>query len=228
MRPIRRAWRAGRHDDRGHQAQPQPLERLVGAPGRPDGRPAVHDRGGDLLLPGAPGVPGGAASAALFSVAIPLTKVVLDLPLAMYFVALIVVGAAIQGDVIGGGRFLVVNAPPARRISYMGFLNTVTSPLTLLPFAGAAVMRYWSATALYWMILGGVCCTWCRRSGSSESGRRRRPPRIGGRGGRGEYRGGMNLRRTQNIEFLPDPFASPRQRQQEAPCAATSAGRRRR
>jgi MFS family permease len=91
----------------------------------------------------------------LFSVAIPLTKVVLDLPLTMYFVALIVVGAAIQGDVIGGGRFLVVNAPPARRISYMGFLNTVTSPLTLLPFVGAEVMQHWNVTALYWMILGG-------------------------------------------------------------------------
>ena len=32
---------------------------------------------------------------------------------------------------------MVVTAPEHRRISYVAFLNTVTSPLTLLPLAGA-------------------------------------------------------------------------------------------
>ncbi len=61
----------------------------------------------------------------------------INLPLAVYLAALILMGFALQGSVIGGNYFLVRCAPQHRRSSYAGFLNTVASPLTLLPLAGA-------------------------------------------------------------------------------------------
>lgn len=78
-----------------------------------------------------------------FAVRVPFVPVDLDLPLCVYFSALLVLGAAFQGTIIGSNRFLIANAPPHRRISYVGFLNTVTCPLTLLPLAGA-----WLADAI--------------------------------------------------------------------------------
>ncbi len=65
----------------------------------------------------------------------------INLPLAVYLTALIAMGFALQGSVIGGNYFLVRCAPQRRRSSYVGFLNTVTSPLTLLPLAGALLAR---------------------------------------------------------------------------------------
>jgi hypothetical protein len=90
-----------------------------------------------------------------FSLRVPFTDAVLDLPLAAYLVALAVVGAAFQASIIGGNRFLIGHAPPHRRISYVGFLNTVTSPLTLLPALGALVAQTLGVTALYVGIAGG-------------------------------------------------------------------------
>ncbi len=90
-----------------------------------------------------------------FEAGIPWTKAVLDLPLLVYLVSLAFFGAALQGSMIGGNRFLVTCAPPHRRPSYIGFLNTVTSPLTLLPLAAVAVAYYWGMGVLFAALLAG-------------------------------------------------------------------------
>lgn len=72
-----------------------------------------------------------------FVITFPGLEATLNLPLCVYLLALACVSAAIQGNTIGGHRFLVTNAPPHRRASYVAFLNTITSPLTLLPLVGA-------------------------------------------------------------------------------------------
>jgi len=99
-----------------------------------------------LLAPMLPGV---------FAVPIPGAQAVLDLPLTVYLLALVAIGAAYQGSIIGGNRFLIGRAPPRRRLSYIGFLNTVTSPLTLLPMLGAVVAGHWGVTTLFVAIVGG-------------------------------------------------------------------------
>jgi MFS family permease len=91
----------------------------------------------------------------LFGVPIPLTSATLTLPLAVYLGAMAVMGAAYQGSIIGGNRFLIGRAPPRRRLSYIGFLNTVTSPLTLAPVAAAGVAALLGMTALFVAIMCG-------------------------------------------------------------------------
>ena len=90
-----------------------------------------------------------------FEVPMVVTDAVLDLPLAVYLTALVAIGTAFQGSIIGGNRFLIGRAPPRRRLSYIGFLNTVTSPLTFLPVAAAAVAGAWGVTALFAAITSG-------------------------------------------------------------------------
>lgn len=90
-----------------------------------------------------------------FAVAIPGTGATLDLPLVVYLLGLGTFGAAFQGLIVGGNRFLITNAPPHRRISYVGFLNTVTVPLTLLPLAAAALAGTLGLTTLFALILVG-------------------------------------------------------------------------
>jgi len=104
---------------------------------------------GPVLALAAPLAPRG------FEMPIPLTTAVLDLPLCIYFLALVAIGAAVQGSIIGGNRFLILNAPPHRRLSYIGFLNTVTSPLTLLPFAAGYVAAKAGITALFVVLVFG-------------------------------------------------------------------------
>ncbi len=77
----------------------------------------------------------------LFHLDVPGLPGGLDLPLSVYFVALAIFGAGNQAMIVGNTRFLLSSAPPHRRISYVGFLNTTTCPLALLPLAGA-----WIAT----------------------------------------------------------------------------------
>jgi hypothetical protein len=104
---------------------------------------------GPVLMLLAPVVP------RVFRLPVPLTDVALDLPLCVYLAALVAVGAAFQGSIIGGNRFLIGNAPPDRRISYIGFLNTVTSPLTLLPALAALVAAHLGLTVLFVAIAAG-------------------------------------------------------------------------
>jgi MFS family permease len=99
-----------------------------------------------LLAPLLPGV---------FAVPIPGSQAHLDLPLSVYLLALTMIGGAYQGSIIGGNRFLIGRAPPRRRLSYIGFLNTVTSPLTLLPMLAAVVAGHFGVTTLFVAIVGG-------------------------------------------------------------------------
>jgi hypothetical protein len=69
-----------------------------------------------------PGVPGG-----------------LDLPLVIYMLALVLIGLAIRASALGVHSFLIRAAPSHRRASYIAFLNTLTSPLTMLPLAAAVL-----------------------------------------------------------------------------------------
>lgn len=90
-----------------------------------------------------------------FAVPIPLTTLHLDLPMLVYLVALAALGTALQATVVGGNRFVVVTAPEHRRISYVGFLNTITSPLTLLPFAAAWLAGKCGTQAVFVVVIVG-------------------------------------------------------------------------
>jgi len=106
---------------------------------------------GFLLMPmlalSAPHLPTG------FETSVPFSSVVLTLPICVYLLALAAWGAAIQGSIVAGNRFYIGSAPPHRRISYMGFLNTVTSPLTLLPLAGAALAAQFGIETIFMVVL---------------------------------------------------------------------------
>lgn len=84
-----------------------------------------------------------------FSIPLPFVTRRMDLPLLVYFLALTAIGAAVRANMIGGQRLLITSAPPAHRPTYVAFLNTVTSPLTLLPLAGAAIASTLGLKALY-------------------------------------------------------------------------------
>lgn len=88
-----------------------------------------------------------------FRLAIPGASASIDLPLAVYLAALLAVGAAIQGTALGGQHFVVLNAPPHRRPSYLGFANTITSPLTLLPLLGALLMKTAGTSSVFILVL---------------------------------------------------------------------------
>ncbi len=91
-----------------------------------------------------------------FEVPIPGTGgFVLNLPLAVYLFALATMGLAIRANMIGGRRFLVTNAPPHRRPSYMAFLNALTTPLAVLPLAAAWLIESAGMTTLFTAVVGG-------------------------------------------------------------------------
>jgi MFS family permease len=92
-----------------------------------------------------------------FSFDVPGTEAQLDLPLSVLLLALAAMGIGMQGNIIAGSHFLIRNAPPHRRVSYVGFLNTVTSPLALLPFAGAWVAASVGVTWIFAaIVIGGA------------------------------------------------------------------------
>lgn len=86
---------------------------------------------------------------------IQLSGGVMDLPLTVYLLALAMMGLAIQATMVAGQRFLIVSAPLHRRASYIGFLNTLTSPLTLLPLLGAFIASEWGMQALFALVACG-------------------------------------------------------------------------
>jgi len=109
-----------------------------------------------------------------FRLAIPGTAAFIDLPLAVYLVALLAVGAAIQGTALGGQHFVVFSAPPHRRPSYLGFANSVTSPLTLLPLLGALLADAAGMSSVFIVILfSGMLSL-----GSAWAMKPVRPPRL--------------------------------------------------
>jgi len=90
-----------------------------------------------------------------FAVDLPFTEVLMNLPLAVYLLSLMVLGLASQGMIIGQTCFMVSHAPRHRRPSYVGFMNTVTCPLTLLPLAGAWLAGAAGMGAIFWIVIFG-------------------------------------------------------------------------
>lgn len=91
----------------------------------------------------------------VFAFPLPGVERSLDLPLLVYLLALASMGFGIQANGIGGKRFLITSAPKERRPSYVAFLNTITSPLTLLPLLGAWVAQQAGMRVLFALLLGG-------------------------------------------------------------------------
>ncbi len=88
-----------------------------------------------------------------FSVSIP--GGMLDLPLLTFLAALALMGLGLQATMVAGQRFLIISAPAHRRASYVGFLNTLTSPLTLLPLLGAWIASSWGMQPLFVTVAAG-------------------------------------------------------------------------
>jgi MFS family permease len=88
-----------------------------------------------------------------FSVSVPLLTAPLNLPLGVYLVALVAIGLGSQAQMIAGNHFRITTAPPRRRVSYAGFLNTITSPLTLLPLAGAYLAEAAGPAVLFGLLV---------------------------------------------------------------------------
>ena len=99
-----------------------------------------------LLAPLLPGV---------FELGLPGLEQGLDLPMVVYLLALACMGAGMRGNAMSGMRFLITSAPPERRPTYVAFLNTITSPLTLLPLAGALLASLAGMTTLFTVICAG-------------------------------------------------------------------------
>ena len=100
-----------------------------------------------LLAPHLPGA---------FELPVPTLTHGLDLPLCVFLFALAAYGAASRANIIAGQRFLITSAPPERRPTYVSFLNTITSPLTLLPLAGAWLARAAGLDALFIVLVGAA------------------------------------------------------------------------
>jgi MFS family permease len=89
-----------------------------------------------------------------FSLPLPFSKVSLTLPLLTWLLSLAAFWTGIRANILGGHRFLVIHAPPSQRAAYVAFNNTITSPLTLLPLAGAWLAETGGMDALF----VGVAC----------------------------------------------------------------------
>ncbi len=87
-----------------------------------------------------------------FRWAVPGTKVVLDLPLATFFLAIGLFGFAQQANIIGLIGFTLETAPRARRPSYLAFLNTATLPAAFIPALFGALAA-WGLIELSFMFV---------------------------------------------------------------------------
>jgi hypothetical protein len=100
----------------------------------------------------------------VYHVAMPMTHLDMTLPLTIYLLALATLGLANESLNIGGDTFVMTSAPGHRRLSYVAFTNTVTSPLTLLPLAAAWVANLLGVTSLFVMVLAsGLMTVWLAR-----------------------------------------------------------------
>ena len=90
-----------------------------------------------------------------FQWAVPALSRPVDLPLVAYLLGLACLGVGLNGVIVGGNRFVVTTAPPARRASYMGFVNTATCPLALLPLLGAYFAEQFGIGVVYWLVAAG-------------------------------------------------------------------------
>jgi len=96
----------------------------------------------------------------LFRWPMPFTEVSLDLPLAVYLLALCMFGFAQQANMVGLTGFTVEAAPRGRRPSYIAFLNTAPFPLTFLPaVAGALARGSYGLTAVFAVVVASGIAT---------------------------------------------------------------------
>jgi MFS family permease len=92
---------------------------------------------------------------AAFALTLPLVPIALNLPVCVFLLALVPLEAGFRAQILGAHRFLVTSAPPERRGSYVGFLSTITSPLTFLPLAGVGLAQVAGVGALFPIAAGG-------------------------------------------------------------------------
>jgi hypothetical protein len=98
---------------------------------------------------------------AVYSFEMPWSHLHMDFPMTVYLLALACLGLAGEGLNIGENLFLLTSAPPHRRLSYVAFINTVTSPLTLLPFLAAVVANLIGVRSLFFVVLAsGLTSAW--------------------------------------------------------------------
>jgi hypothetical protein len=95
-----------------------------------------------------------------FSVHLTAVRPALDLPMCVYLIALACMGCGLKGNGLAGLRFVITAAPKKDRPSYVAFLNTITSPLTLLPLAGAWIANQAGMnTLMLLVVVGGILAT---------------------------------------------------------------------
>ena len=95
----------------------------------------------------------------LYSFDMPWSHLQMDLPLTVYLLALACLGLAGESLNIGENLFLLTSAPGHRRLSYVAFINTVTSPLTLLPLLGAWLANWIGVQSLFVLVLASGIVT---------------------------------------------------------------------
>jgi len=97
----------------------------------------------------------------LYSFEMPLSHLEMNLPLTVYLLALACLGLAGESLNIGENLFLLTAAPGHRRLSYVAFINSVTSPLTLLPFVAAVFANLAGVQSLFYVVLAsGLTSAW--------------------------------------------------------------------
>jgi MFS family permease len=100
----------------------------------------------------------------VYHVALPMTHLGLTLPLTIYLLALAMLGLANESLNIGGDTFVMSSAPGHRRLTYVAFTNTVTSPLTLLPILVAWIANLIGVTSIFFVVLAsGLTTVWLAR-----------------------------------------------------------------
>lgn len=109
----------------------------------------------------------------VFSVDMPGVALPLTLPLLLFLLALASFGAGFSGMLIAGQQFLITNAPPQNRPSYMTFINTLLSPLTLLPLLGAGLAALVGMRALFVLVVAGAAVGVFAARGMEEAPSRR-------------------------------------------------------
>lgn len=92
----------------------------------------------------------------LFELDVPGFAYPVNLPLVVFLLALACLGAGFSGMIIAGQQFLITSAPAEHRPSYMAFINTLITPLTFLPLAGAALAGALGMNVLFMLVAAGA------------------------------------------------------------------------
>lgn len=102
-----------------------------------------------VLALSAPSVP------SVFSLSVPWTPLIIDLPIVLYMASLAALGMALTGTMLGTWKFVLTTSRPEERPAYLAFTNTISTPLTLLPLASAWVASQWGMATVFYVVLAG-------------------------------------------------------------------------